>query len=262
MALEDYKAKKDWIFIGDAHIRRTESKELELLLKFLRSEGKNLGCLVILGDLFEFFFGFKPSAWDKRPSLFSDYLPVFEEIKRLYRDGVRIKYYEGNHDFFLNSFFLNSFNIDVEVYPDGGEEDLGGKRTFIAHGDLSNQNDYGYRVFRRIIKNPLSYHIIQFAGPDLSYKVAKILSRRSYRRFHSGLPYKPLPAFREYARKKFLEGFEIVILGHSHFPERIEEIIGGRRFLYFNVGAWINYRSFLRYTPPDKFLLSRWKDGQ
>lgn len=260
--LEDHKVKKDWIFIGDAHLRENEAKEIEVLLRFLRSEKKGLECLVVLGDLFEFFFGFKPSGWNKTASIFSDYLPIFEAFQEFYRDGIRIKYFEGNHDFSINSFFLERFNIDVEIYPDGNEESLGGKRTFIAHGDLSNQKDYAYRAFRRVLKNPLSYRIIQFAGPDISSKVAKLLSRRSYRKFHSELAYKPLPAFREFARKKFLEGFEIVILGHSHFSERVEEVIDGKEFLYLNVGAWMTQRSFLRYSPPDKFLLCRWEDGQ
>lgn len=262
MVLGDYKVKKDWIFIADAHLSGTKAEEIDVLLRFLRSEKEGLECLVILGDMFEFFFGFKQSVQNKELSPFSNYYPIFEELKDLYNQGVKIKYFEGNHDFFINSFFLKRFAMDVEVYPDASEENLGGKKAFIAHGDISNQKDYSYRIFRRLLKNRLSYRIIQIAGPKLSCKVAEILNKRSYQKSHSGTPYGVLPAFREFARKKFLEGFEIVILGHSHFPESLEEVIDGKRFYYFNVGPWITQRSFLRYTPPDKFFLSRWEDGQ
>jgi UDP-2,3-diacylglucosamine pyrophosphatase LpxH len=60
-----------------------------------------------------------------------------------------------------------------------------------------------------------------------------------------------------FAHQMFLNGFEVVILGHSHFPEEVEERIDGKRYLYYNVGDWMVHRSFLRFTPPDQFQLSR-----
>ena len=59
--------------------------------------------------------------------------------------------------------------------------------------------------------------------------------------------------FHSFAHQKFLEGFEVVLLGHSHFPEKVEEWIEGRKCLYFNVGDWMTHRSYLRFTPPDQF---------
>jgi UDP-2,3-diacylglucosamine pyrophosphatase LpxH len=68
-------------------------------------------------------------------------------------------------------------------------------------------------------------------------------------------------AFQAFAHRKFLEGFEVVILGHSHFPERIEKMIEGRKRLYINVGDWVTHRSYLRFTPPDQFELKRFSEG-
>jgi UDP-2,3-diacylglucosamine pyrophosphatase LpxH len=79
----------------------------------------------------------------------------------------------------------------------------------------------------------------------------------SCQKYHVDAELTPPPAFKEFAYQKFLEGFEIVILGHSHFPEKVEEWIGGRRYLYFNVGDWKMRQSFLRFTPPDQFQLER-----
>jgi UDP-2,3-diacylglucosamine hydrolase len=252
---------KDWIFISDAHLSGNDSNEIKRFVSFLKSEREKLDSLIVLGDLFEFFFGFKPSIWNKKSYLFPDYKPIFEEFQNLYERGIKIKYFEGNHDFSLNSFFSRQLDIEVEVYPDGSEEILGGKRTFIAHGDLSNPNDYRYRIFRLALKNRLTYGFIQILGPNISCRIAKILSKRSYRKFHEEVKYESHPSFKKFAKKKFLEGYEIVILGHSHYPEWIEEIIEGKRFIYFNVGDWMTHRSFLRYSPPDKFFLSRWEDG-
>jgi UDP-2,3-diacylglucosamine pyrophosphatase LpxH len=146
--------------------------------------------------------------------------------------------------------------MEIEVYPNRDEERLEGKRAFIAHGDLSNPKQWSYRIFRRILKNPLTYRLIHFAGPRISRWVAQRLSEKTYQKYHNDIP-APSPAFKAFAHQKFLEGFEIVILGHSHFPEEIEEWIDGKRYLYYNIGDWMVHRSFLRFTPPDRFELSR-----
>jgi UDP-2,3-diacylglucosamine pyrophosphatase LpxH len=82
----------------------------------------------------------------------------------------------------------------------------------------------------------------------------------SYQKYHNDQDAAPLP-FKAFAHQKFLEGFEVVILGHSHFPEEDEEWIDGRRCLYYNVGDWMVHRSFLRFRPPDQFRLERYEGG-
>jgi UDP-2,3-diacylglucosamine hydrolase len=250
-------SEKDWIFISDAHFTGRDPEEIETFLRFLDSEKERIGYFVILGDLFEFFFGFNGSSSKNGPCPFPEYLPIFERLQMLHRRGIRIKYFEGNHDFFLHSFFSQQFGMDIEVYPESYEERLEGKRTFIAHGDLSNPNQWRYRIFRRVLKHPGTYRLIHFVGPRISRRVAKRMSDTSYQKYHNEAQATPPPAFKTFARRKFLEGFEIVILGHSHFPEEIEEWIDGKRYVYFNVGDWKTRRSFLRFIPPDHFQLER-----
>lgn len=247
--------EKDWIFVSDAHFTGQDRESMETFLRFLEDEKKRMSHLVILGDLFDFFFGFKNFSPVESPSTFTDYLPLFHKLQGLCQEGIKIKYFEGNHDFFLHTFFSDQFGMDVEVYPEGGEMGLGGKRAFVAHGDLSNPNQWAYRIFRRILKNRLTYRLIHFVGPQFSHRVAKKLSDMSYQKYHNGLQRTPPPAFKAFAHQKFLDGFEIVILGHSHYPEKAEEWLEGKRRLYYNVGDWMIHRSFLRFTPPEFFQL-------
>lgn len=216
--------------------------------------------LVILGDLFEFLFGFKKKRSNEKAYPFTDHLPVLERLQNLYRQGIQIKYFEGNHDFSLRSFFSERFEMEVEVYPKGHEEMIGGRKAFIAHGDLSNPKLWSYRIWRRMIKNRWTYGLIEKVGPRFSRRVATWLSQRSYQRNHVSPLSGPPPEFKKFAHQKFLEGFDLVILGHSHFPEEVEERVDGRRCLYFNVGDWMEHRSFLRFTPPDRFELERWRE--
>jgi len=258
------QTEKNWIFISDAHFSGREPAEMGNFLEFLDSERIRMSHLVILGDLFEFLFGFKKRSLSHRdPFPFREYLPVLEGLRHLYQQGIRIQYFEGNHDFCLRSFFTERFDMAVEVFPEWKEERMGTRRAFIAHGDLSNPKLWRYRVFRRMVKNRWTYGLIETVGPEFSRRVAGWLSQRSYQKNHAHPSVSPPPEFRSFAHQKFLEGFDTVILGHSHFPEEVEEEIEGKRCLYFNVGGWMEYRSFLRFTPPDRFELERWgKENQ
>jgi UDP-2,3-diacylglucosamine hydrolase len=254
------QTEKDWIFVSDAHLSGREPEEMEVFLRFLNSEKERMSYLVILGDLFEFLFGFKKDPASGKVFSFANYLPVLEGLQMLYRQGIGIKYFEGNHDFFLHSFFSEGFGMEVEVFPEGHEERIGERRAFIAHGDLSNPKLWQYRTFRKMLRNQWTYGLIEKVGPGFSRRVAKWLSQRSYQKNHAVLSSGPPLEFRSFAHQKFLEGFDMVILGHSHFPDEVEEKIEGKRCFYFNVGDWMEHRSFLRYTPPDRFELEKWKN--
>lgn len=241
---------KDWIFLSDAHFTGENRDNQDRLNRFLEEEGKNLSTLVLLGDLFEFWFGFEGYVY-------REYVPILEQLKSLSHRGVRIKYVEGNHDFCLGPFFEEE--LRAEVYAEEMEETLGGKRVYIAHGDRVNPRDYEYRLFRRALKNRFSYAVMRWAGPALSMKVAKRLSARSQRKNPSRSS-SHIPIFRTFAMNKFREGIDVVILGHSHYPEEVLERIDGREKVYFNVGDWITFFSYLRYSPKTGFELCYHED--
>jgi len=249
---------KDWIFVSDAHFSGRKPGEMDSFIRFMVGEHERMDRLVILGDFFEFFFGFRGGV-TTASFPFKEYLPVLECLRTLYREGIRLTYFEGNHDFSLGSFFREHLGIEVEVHPEGSEEMLGGKKAFVAHGDLSNPNQWTYRLLRRLLKNRFSYGLMNLAGPRLARAVARKLSEMSYERSHREGSDGPPPAFKQFAYRRFREGYGVVILGHSHYPDEAEETIEGKRCLYFNVGDWETHRSFLRYTPPDRFLLGRFE---
>ncbi len=250
---------QDWIFVSDAHFTGRERGEMESFIRFVDLERQRMDRLFILGDFFEFLFGFKRTVKEglSRSGSTSRFWNTFgSSIARVFD----ITYVEGNHDFCLDGFFSEYFGMEVEVDPEGSEESVGGKRAYVAHGDLSNPKQQGYRIFRRLLKNRWSYNVIEWAGPNLARKVARRLSEVSYQKSHGSDLRRPPPEFRAFAHQKFMEGFDVVILGHSHFPEEAEERIDGRKCLYFNVGDWALRRSFLRFTPPDRFRLERFEE--
>lgn len=259
--------KKDWIFVSDAHFTAHDAEGMATFLRFLDREKPNISHLVILGDLFEFLFDFKtaPSREDQGTEEerfpFPHYLPVLRKLKDLEESNIRIKYAEGNHDFCLRTFFHDQLGMKVEVHQQGWEEKLGTRRTFLAHGDLSNPQQWRYRLFRKVLRNRWTYGLMRWVGPGLCERVARGMSEKSRLRYHQPLPERGLEVFRQFARRKFEEGFDVVILAHSHFPEALSEEVGGRRCLYFNLGDWVVHRSYLRFSPPDRFILCRYNEG-
>ncbi len=162
--------EKDWIFVADAHFTGRKPGEMDAFVAFLDAEKECMDHLILLGDLFEFLFGFIKSSPNKRSTFqeeffpFHDYLPVFKKLQQLSREGIHIAYFEGNHDLYLDSFFLEHLGIEVEVYPLGCEERLGGRRVYVAHGDLSNPSQWRYRFFRKLMKNRLTYGLEHSQG--------------------------------------------------------------------------------------------------
>ena len=96
----------DWLFIADAHLREGDLEQQQRIIRFLESETGDLETLVILGDLFEFWFGFEPFA-------FEGYRPLLAKLEELVQTGVHIRYVEGNHDFSLGRYFQETLRAEI-----------------------------------------------------------------------------------------------------------------------------------------------------
>ncbi len=241
----------DWLFIADAHLREWDFQQQARVIRFLEREGENLETLVILGDLFEFWFGFEPFA-------FEGYRPVLDKLGELARRGVHIRYTEGNHDFVLGRYFEETLRATIE--SNESVIDLDGKRIYMAHGDLVNRRDRFYRVFRRVLRNAVTYWLMRRVGPRVTKKVAGLLSSISTGKRAKKDPERIERVFEEFAVQKLQEGFDVVILAHNHLPQSCPFEMNGKQTHYFNVGDWIDHFSFLRYRPGQGFGIEYFLD--
>jgi UDP-2,3-diacylglucosamine hydrolase len=238
--------RADWLFIADAHLREGDFDRQARLIRFLEEEKKNLDTLVILGDLFDFWFGFDTFA-------FEGYRAVLNELETLVRRGVRIRYTEGNHDFALGSYFQDTLKTHIDVRESVIE--LGDKRVYLAHGDLVDPEDWLYRGFRRVLKNAFTYWLMRHVGPGPTKKVASILSAVSLGKQGHKRVKRVDDVFQRFAMSKFREGCDVVVLAHRHVPQSCFCLVDGREVQYFNVGDWMTHFSFLRYRPGQGFRI-------
>ena len=130
------------IFLADAHLLNPADSNYQRLLHFLDSQGEEIRTLYLLGDIFEFWVGY-------RSAVFSSYVPLLEALRRLRRQGVEIVYVEGNHDFHLGPYFKEE--LGCRILPDGGSITIDGLKVYIGHGDLVDQEDKGYCLLRRCL---------------------------------------------------------------------------------------------------------------
>ncbi len=224
------------IFLADAHLRDPEAPACRDLLAFFDQLPADLEQLFILGDFFDFWYGY-------RKTVFTVYEPVLAALAKLRDRGVRLTFFAGNHELALGPRLAELGNCidDHQLLT------LDGKRIFLAHGDNLDPDDYGYRLWRFLIRSRPVAALIERLPPSLTWKIAARLSRRSR---DSGTNNKIIPpaVYNRCVKIFKSKQVETIICGHFHQPRR--EIFFLRRppeTIYF-IGAWENTRSWLLYS--------------
>lgn len=98
------------LFISDAHLRTPEdedSKQRETkLIQLLESKKGQFQHLFLLGDIFDFWFEYG----DVAPK---GYFRLFNLLYELNESGVKIYYFTGNHDMWVQDYFTQQFDCQV-----------------------------------------------------------------------------------------------------------------------------------------------------
>ena len=228
---------KDHIFLSDVHIQKIDEENHLSLISFLDSIKKTTHSLYILGDLFDFWYGY-------RSVVFYEYIPILNKFLELKNAGINLYFLEGNHEFRFDLFFGNVLKANVN--PRYLNIDINNKKFFLAHGDSIDTIDLGHKVLNFFIKNPLVYMVVGLSHPGFWWKIAGIVSKFSRNRLDNGNQ-KLIEAYERFAEKKFSEGSDVIILGHSHDPKIQNKNINGREKVLVYLGDWLTERSYVKY---------------
>ena len=220
------------IFIADAHLRSADDENFGLLLAFLDGLPETVAEIIILGDLFDFWYGYSPALRRR-------YAPLLDLFMRLKDRGVRFTYFEGNHDFFLGPLFAEE--LEARIYPDGAELTFSGRRFYLAHGDHLGEDNGGYRAWRRFVRSRLAFWLIRVLPEGLVLGIAGRLSRHSRaREVWPGEVEQQLERFRGAAAARFAAGCYAVVLAHLHVPLLERSTGEGREHVLASPGAWMD----------------------
>ena len=234
--------QKTIYFISDAHLGAEEKEKEKIkeqkLVSFLDKIKEDGEFLYILGDMFEFWFEYKNL-------IPKDHFTVLGKLRSLVDSGIKVSYVVGNHDFWLGD--LLGKQIGVEIFKDPIEVNHQGKRIFLAHGDGLAKKDFGYRILKRILRNRVNIFLYRQLPPDISYPLAKFVAGKS-RAQADRKEASYLEDYRNFAQEKIKQGFDAVILAHTHIPT-LENLRANSTDLaeggvYLNIGDWFKHFTY------------------
>ncbi|MEJ2471557.1 MAG: UDP-2,3-diacylglucosamine diphosphatase [Desulfuromonadales bacterium] len=232
------------LFLADAHLCKPEDPNYRVLLTFLEEQCGRTDLLVLLGDIFEFWVG--------KETPLAVYVPLIDALERMGRQGTRLVCVEGNHDFHLGPVFTE--RLQARVLPDGGSIELDGRSVYLAHGDLADPADHGYRRLRRVLRSPLMRGLIRSLPNRLLIAIATRASNASRKQSTEQRRTGPVREILwTYAQAILAAGHAAVITGHFHCPFHEKQDDGE----LIALGDWITQFSYAVYEN-GHFTLNRY----
>ena len=230
---------EQFFFISDIHFGTgTEAEEQEKLkqltsfFNFINHQGNQL---YIVGDLFDFWFEYQHVVPNQ-------YFKVLYPIHQLIKNNVTVHFLPGNHDSWIRNFFTEQ--IGIIVHPDIFPSEMQSKKVFLFHGDGISKQDTGYRILKKIFRNRVNIFFYRLVHPDIGIPFAKLMSMGS-RKHTAGRQFDDEQDYLDYAIEKFNQGYDYVIVGHSHRP-LFKKV---NNHVLLNLGDWINHFSYVKFPP-------------
>jgi UDP-2,3-diacylglucosamine hydrolase len=226
------------IFLADAHLKSRRDPCYRDLMGFLGSlREAGVDKLFIAGDFFDFWFC-------KDHQIYPEFEEIIEKLVMLRVTGIQITFCEGNHDFFLKSYF--GTKLGMAVYEDWAVIELDSRKTLVAHGDMVDRNNSKYMILRNILRSRVFYEIQRRTPSAVLWRLARLSSYTS-RGLSLDSEELLVQKMLTFSMEKFRDGFDTVILGHSHQPVLKEFLMDGRQKTFATLGDWTRYKSYLHY---------------
>lgn len=192
--------------------------------------------LYLVGDLFDAWFEYGKVI----PKGYTRFLGKLAELSD---NGLKIEAFTGNHDLWMLDYFMDELNIPVHHAPI--EREFNGKKFFIGHGDGLGPGDHGYKLLKKVLRNPLAQWLYRRVHPDTGVGMAEWFSKRGPKHVDSEKEKFQGPE-KEYLVQFCLEKlnkeyFDYFIFGHRHLALHYPL---PQNSLYINLGDWIKFDSY------------------
>jgi len=217
------------IFLADAHLRHPQDKNYQKLLEFLDQQ-QQLDALFLLGDIFEFWLGYKHVV-------FSAYIPILEKLRQLSANGTKLYFVEGNHDFNVGPYITETLNCTLITDQKLVEWD--NKKLLLNHGDLLNPGK-GYQKLRSFWRSGLIRFLSRIVHPDWVWAFGIWLSNLSLKKKTGSHSWDPTHLIQPLADSELAATADAIFCGHFHQP--VETSYRGKQLI--SVGDWIAQFSY------------------
>lgn len=235
----DLPQGKKIYFASDFHLgipdHATSLARERRLCQWLDRIQQDAAHLFLVGDLFDAWFEY-------RHVVPKGYVRFLGKLATLRDAGLPIEAFTGNHDLWMRGYFEDELNIPV--HHDPIERTWNGRRFFIGHGDGLGPGDHGYKLLKKVLRNPVSQWLYRRIHPDTGFGLASWFSRLGPKHNDSEEVFQG--AEREWLVQFCLETLkstpiDYFIFGHRHLALEYPLPNGS---LYVNLGDWIRYNSY------------------
>jgi UDP-2,3-diacylglucosamine hydrolase len=218
------------VVVSDAHLGVAPPGVEAALLEFLEAVPQLGDCLLVNGDLFDFWFSYSRVI----PRRGFQVAAALAHLRR----RLPIVMVGGNHDRWGTHFWEQDVGLRFE--PIRATFEIGSRRVAAVHGDGLAEPRWQARMIHRLIHHPATAAVYRLFHPDLGLRLVDSLSpllgdhtidERKVSR----------AAERQAEWAKHLltddDSVGLVIMGHTH-RAMVTEPLAGRHYL--NPGAWFD----------------------
>jgi UDP-2,3-diacylglucosamine hydrolase len=218
------------VVVSDAHLGVAPPAVEGVLLQFLDACPTLGDCLLVNGDLFDFWF------------TYSRVIPrrgfhIAASLARL-RRRMPIVMVGGNHDRWDSQFWER--DLDIRFHPLRATFEIGNRRVMAVHGDGLTETRWQAKLIHRLIQHPATAAIYRLLHPDLGFRLVDLLSPSLGDHTNDEATLERASARqRAWAERLLSEepSVGLIIMGHTHRP-MIADLDRGRQYL--NPGAWFD----------------------
>jgi UDP-2,3-diacylglucosamine hydrolase len=218
------------VVVSDAHLGVAPPAVEEALLAFLEAVPALGDCLLVNGDLFDFWFSYR-RVIPRRG------FHVAAALARLGR-RVPIVMVGGNHDRWGGDFWERE--VGARFDPHRVTFDIGRRRVVAIHGDGLTEPRLRAVLLHRAINHPITAAVYRAIHPEIGLRLVDFLSPR----LGDHSPDEGRIAEAAARQQHWAAGLlaaepetGLVVMGHTH-RAAVAELAPGR--LYLNAGAWFD----------------------
>lgn len=226
-------------FVSDVHLglRVADPADRESrFVRFLRNLPEDAEALYLLGDIWDFWY-----EW--RDVVPKGYVRVFAALQDLMDRGVKVFFFQGNHDVWTYSYFEELGMVRL-MQPTLVE--ISGKKFCLGHGDGLGPTPLGYRFLRGIFHcRPLQV-LFSMVHPWIAFRLGNNWSKgnRLARKVEYSFKGEEEPLYKfalDFSRSNDVDYF---VFGHYHVDVSLELPSGAS----FNIlKDWIESSPYIRF---------------
>ena len=232
-------SNKKIFFASDFHLgvpSHEQSVDREKrIVRWLDSIKSEAHSIYLMGDIFDFWFEYKHA-------IPKGFIRLQGKLAELTDSGIPVIFFTGNHDMWMFDYFTKEINIPI--YREPIELEVGDKKLLIGHGDGLGPGDSTYKILKWFFNSSFCQWLFARIHPNLGIGIAKFWSRRSRisntkreEKFQGEEKEFLLTYCKELEQKNH---HDFYIFGHRHLPLDLKVSENSR---YNNIGESVNFNT-------------------